>query len=358
MRELNQRSNLIHYKSLFGLLIGITLLSACIGKKEKPEAPDPESVEILPEVVFSVVDNKPLQFYIESRGVVEPLERIQIIPRVSGFVEESNIKEGKKVSKGDILLQFNQEEWKSREEEAHNQYLEKKGVYDVEMRIRGAGAVDTSGYRITSGLADAELAWKRTQLELSYTTIKAPFSGYISTKEIITPGAYIGAGKELGILINMSKVRIRFDVLESEISSLKPGMGVELEDPSGEQYSGTIVAISPEIDIESKTGQAIVEVNNPDNRLKTGMTVDGRVHIRSVEGKVRIPRAALLERDGRKLVFRLNGDEVEWIYVTPEAMNTEWVIINHEEINPGDTLAVDKHFTITHQQRVLPLVTN
>ena len=358
MRELKKQSYSSQYKSLFGLLIGIILLSACIGKKEKPEAPDPESVEILPEVVFSVIDDNPLQFYIESRGVVEPLERIQIIPRVSGFVEESNIKEGKRVNKGDILLRFNKEEWESREKEAHNQYLKTKREYDVEMRVRGGNSPDTSGYRITSGLADAELAWKRTQLELSYTTIKAPFSGYISTKEIVTPGAYIGAGKELGTLVNTSKVRIRFDVLESEISSLKPGMGVELEDPSGEKHSGTIVAISPEIDIESKTGQAVVEVDNPNNLLKTGMTVDGRVHIRSVEGKVRIPRSALLERDGRTLVFKLNGDEVEWIYVTPDAMNTEWVIINHEEINPGDTLAVDKHFTITHQQRILPLVTD
>jgi hypothetical protein len=39
-------------------------------------------------------------------------------------------------------------------------------------------------------------------------------------------------------------------------------------------------------------------------------------------------------------------------------MNTEWVLIDHEEIYPGDTLAVDKHFSISHQQKVIPLMAN
>ncbi|HCI71671.1 MAG TPA: efflux RND transporter periplasmic adaptor subunit, partial [Balneola sp.] len=60
----------------------------------------------------------------------------------------------------------------------------------------------------------------------------------------------------------------------------------------------------------------------------------------------------------RTLVFKLNNGEVEWIYVTPVEMNTEWVLIDHEEINPGDTLAVDKHFSISHQQKVIPLMAN
>ena len=78
--------------------------------------------------------------------------------------------------------------------------------------------------------------------------MKAPFSGIISTKEVLTNGAYISAGKELGSLINIDKVRIRFDVLESEISSLNVGVPIELKDPSGEIHTGEVVAISPEID--------------------------------------------------------------------------------------------------------------
>jgi len=349
------------FRASFLIIILGGLLISCKGKKEKVETPDLDSIEILPEVVFTVVDDEPLRYYIESRGVVEPDKKILITPRIGGFVETHNVTDGKWLEKGDIILQFDKEEWEFRKNDAYNKYLKAKNEYETELRLRGELNQDTtqnSLMKINTGLSEAELNYDRAKLDLSYTTIKAPFSGYISTKEVVTDGAYVGAGKELGSFVNTNTVKIRFDVLEKEIVDLKPGMQVELEGPAQEKYTGKITAISPEIDQESKTGQAIVEVDNPDGSLKTGMTIEGRIFVRSATSKVRMPRESLLARDGRTLVFKLNKGEVEWIYVTPEEMNTEWVLIDHEEINPGDTLAVDKHFSISHQQKVIPLMDN
>ena len=342
------------------VLIGMCT-TACLSDKNKDDRPELESIEILPEVVFSVVDDRPLDFFIESRGIVEPIQKMQLTPRISGFIDHQIIEDGSKIKKGAVLIQFNEQEWELQKKEAYNKYLKAKTDFDVEMKLRGEQAAQNGegeGYRITTGLADAELAYERAKLNLSYTTLKAPFSGIISTKEVLTNGAYISAGKELGSLINIDKVRIRFDVLESEISSLNVGVPIELIDPSGEIHTGEVVAISPEIDNKTKTGQIIAEVDNAANTLKPGMTVEGRVLVRSVSSKIRMPREALLERDGRTLVFKLNNSEAEWIYVTPVDMTTEWVLVDHPTINPGDTLAVDKHFSISHQQKVSPLIYN
>ncbi len=333
-------------------------MMSCIGNQSDTEREKPEGVEIYPEVVFQIVDDEPLRFYIESRGVVEPIQKITLIPRISGFVEEHNLEEGKRLEQGDLIIQFDASEWELNLEEAKLRYDKAQSDYDIQKRLSGDLNIQDGLVRINSGLAEAETAYERAKLNLSYTTMTAPFAGTISTRKVLTTGAYISAGTELGSLVNTRTVRIRFDVLESEISSLEEGMEVDLEDPAGNELKGRIVAVSPEIDRETKTGQVIVEVDNRDGILKTGMTVEGRVYVRSVTGKVRMPREALLERDGRTLVFRLQGNEVEWIYVTPEAMNNEWVIINHEDIAPGDTLAVDKHFSISHQQQVIPLMAN
>lgn len=348
------------YKILLCTFALCILLSACKTKEETPETPDLESIEIRPEVVFSVVHDEPLRFFINSRGVVEPIDKIQIIPRLSGFIKEHSIIAGKRVEEGEVILKLNDEEWVNEEKRAYNQYLQAKNEYEIETRLRKQGSngeyKSDELVRIFTGFAEAELAYERAKLNVSYTTIKAPFSGYISTKEVITKGAYVSAGMELGALINDKKVRVRFDVLESEIDALDTGMQVEVTDPSLNSYTGEIIAIAPQVDPETKTGQVIVEVDNPDGTLKSGMTVEGRVFVRSVSSKVKMPREALLERDGRTLVFKLNKDEVEWIYVTPVAMNTEWVLIDHPEIEPGDTLAVDQHFSISHQQKVIPLI--
>jgi len=346
--------------SVLAVTMGAVLIS-CKGKEAEIDKPDLESIEILPEVVFTVVDSEPLRYYIESRGVVEPDKRILITPRIGGFVESHNVIVGKSLNKGDIILKFDKEEWEFRKNDAYNKYLKAKNEYETELRLRGELNQDktqNSLMKINTGLAEAELNYERAKLDLSYTTINAPFSGYISTKEVISDGAFVGAGSELGSFVNTNKVKIRFDVLEKEIVELKEGMEVELTGPANESYNGVIVAISPEIDQESRTGQAIVEVDNPDASLKMGMTVEGRIFVRSSTSKVRMPRESLLARDGRTLVFKLNNNEVEWIYVTPQEMNTEWVLIDHEDINAGDTLAVDKHFSISHQQKVIPLMAN
>ncbi len=349
---------------LYCLLITATLFTACKSERETPDTPDMDSVEIRPEVVFDVVDGQPLRFFIESRGVVEPLKRTKITARISGYVESHKIEEGARVEKGEVLLQFVDDEWAHELEQAQNDYAKARNQYEIDKRLREgySGTSNEEMIRINSGLADAEVALERAKLNFSYTTIKAPFSGVISLREVvenrsfISEGSYITAGQQLGTLVDASKVRIRFDILESEIDNLETGMSVTLTGPGGNEFEGTIVAISPEVDSATKTGQVLVEVDNTKGELKTGMTVEGRVFVRSEESKVRMPREALMERDGRTLVFKLKGDEVMWIYVTPEAMNTDYVLINHSEINPGDTLAVDQHFSISHQQKVVPLM--
>lgn len=357
---------------LIGVLLGT--LPACQEEQQRPELDDDESVEIRPEVIFGIADGKPLYHYIESQGIVEANRSITLKTKVSGFVERSGIIEGRSVSSGDTLLKFEDEEWAVALQEARNEYEKTLSEYKLEMGMQGSVRSltgtngDTAGIasnsdrneqlvRINTGLAQAELNLRKARLNLSYSVLTAPFSGILHNEDRIATGAYVSAGSEIGRLIDDRTVRVRFDVLESEINRINTGMEVTLAGPGGEELSGEVAAVAPMVDSDSKTGQIVVEIDNRSRILKPGMTVEGRIRTGAVEGRARIPRAAILERDGgRTLVFKLHGDndEVEWIYVEPVAQNTEWAIVNHESINPGDTLAVDKHFALSHLQIVTP----
>lgn len=356
LNNINYFGKLRVFMSVFSICL---VFMACTSEEEEKPKPDTSDIEIRPDVIFATSDDLPLYRYLESQGSVEPARDLTIQPRISGFIQTHRIFEGRRVNRGDTLLTFISDEWRLRLVEAKNTFDETQQKLNIERQLRSRDArggvlseAEERNLEQQFGFQQAKLAVERAELEYSYTSVIAPFSGEIHTKLNLSTGAYINAGTQLGQLLDHSTVRIRLDVLESELNGLKAGMDVEVSTPTGYNTTGKVSTISPLIDRDRKTGQIIVEVNNSDRMLKTGMTVNGRILIESHQGKLRAPRSVLLERDGRQLVFKLNGEMVEWVYVEPQIITPEYVILNEESLEPGDLLAVDRHFALSHQQKV------
>ena len=350
------------------LLLGLFAV-ACTSEESSTDRPERDgSVEIRPDVVFVKTDAEPLYRYLESSGVVEPVRDLTIQPRISGFVEWHQIADGRRVQEGDTLLRIIPDEWQLRYLEAENAYLRASQEYRIERELRErdgrtnrqsngteSGEFTERDARILqqqTGYLQAKIAFDRAKLDLTYTSVVAPFSGVIHTNLNLSDGAYINAGHDLGKLLDHRTVRVRLDVLESELARVREGMDVEITTATGFKTTGRVRTISPMINRDRKTGQIVVDVVNREGNLKTGMTVNGRILTETHSGRLRAPRSVLLERDGRQLVFKLNGEMVEWVYVEPAIITPEYIILNEEALQAGDTLAYDRHFALSHQQRI------
>src|SRR5690625_2540510 len=74
--------------------------------------------------------------YIESQGVAEPIREVIVRPRISGFITESSLEDGKRVEAGETMLMFSKEEWRYLLQQAEYEYESALSAYTIESRQR------------------------------------------------------------------------------------------------------------------------------------------------------------------------------------------------------------------------------
>ncbi|MBN2135310.1 MAG: efflux RND transporter periplasmic adaptor subunit [Acidobacteria bacterium] len=210
-----------------------------------------------------------------------------------------------------------------------------------------------------TGLTDAELAVKSAELTLKKTVSRAPFSGIITDLNLVL-GKSVSSADEVMTLVDYSTIRITAEVMESEIPALEKGRNVKIDFIAipGKIYNGTINHISPIIDEEKKTGKVEILIDNPDLLIKPGMNARVRLDSLIFENRLLVPRAAVLERDGRKLVFIVKDGRAKWEYIHSGLENEEYVEIIPDStvgifgVHENDIVITDGHQSLSHDTEV------
>jgi len=345
--------------SVFFAICGFLLLSACETSSDENRPEFDETIEVRPEIVFGTADTGFVETFITAQGEVEAGRIFTIQPRISGFLEQSNLEAGLPLKKGDMFFELDDREWEMALQEAEIILQKAKSAYAIERKIRDGLPTDTLSLLREYGVQEAKIQLERAKLNLSYTKMTAPFNGVLSVERQWSPGQYLSGGTELGKLIDPSDIRIRFNVLDEQLAQIEVGQRVEIVSRGEKRLMGKVISILPEINQTTKTGQIMALLDVEDSGLLPGDLVTARIYVDSFSGKARLPRVAMLERNERTMVFKLNSstDEVEWVYVNPVEVTDDWILVNNEDIAPGDTFAVDMHFTLSHLQKVTPKMT-
>jgi Cu(I)/Ag(I) efflux system membrane fusion protein len=115
--------------------------------------------------------------------------------------------------------------------------------------------------------------------------LRAPTSGVVVEKHV-KEGDYVKTGEPLFRIVDLSVLWLNLEAYESDLPWLRYGQTVDfgVEAYPGEQFTGQIAFIEPELNRKTRTIPVRVNVPNPDSRLKPGMFARGEVKVRIAEG--------------------------------------------------------------------------
>ena len=372
-----------------------------MGTVEEDERPEVEEA-VVGGAQIEVVEVERIDFPLraEATGRLAPWRQSAVSAESGGRIVSRPVEEGRRVAAGGLLFQLDDRDARIEMEEAQSDLLQARAEYAVAMRQGDVGLVlpDTtflaerrSAYEeaqaahargeindrqlrdarrqfeaaqiltgedrsavqaAVSGLAAAEQRLERAELALERTRITAPFGGRVADLEA-EEGQRVGQGEQVATLMDDSRMKVRVDVLESDLVRMEEGGSVRARLPALDDriVEGTIHSINPSIDRGTGTGRVTVEIPNPDGRLVSGMFAYVELETERLADRIVVPADAVLVRQGRDLVFRIEDGRAQWEYVTVGARSGDYVEIT-DVLQPGDQIAVAGHFALAHDARV------
>jgi HlyD family secretion protein len=176
-----------------------------------------------------------------------------------------------------------------------------KGQYDASKATYDANAANLSSAQAGIGAQQAQLTQMTTNL--GYTKIYSPVDGTVVTRSI-DPGATVVASFQAPVLFviaqDLRKMRVMADVDEADVGRLAEKMQADavVDAFPGESFHGTVeqVRFSPNTVQGVVTYSAVVQVENPEEKLRPGMTATVTIRTKEVKAGLRIPNSALRYR--------------------------------------------------------------
>lgn len=304
---------------------------------------------------------------VTATGQAAALRQVVLAAQVAGRVARLPVRESERLGAGALVAGLDADEYRLALEQAQAERTRGEAsfrettLFDDRIDDPALRAERARIARAKSGLAQGEIAVRKAQLDLDRTTISAPFDGAVANLRVVV-GQHVTPGTELATLVALDPIKVEVQVLESEVGFLAAGRRAQVTFAAfpGQTFTGTISTINPVVDQTTRTARVTVLVPNPASRILPGMYARVSLEAQRFPDRVIVPRAAVLERDRRTMLFVYDGNqgggEAKWRYVTLGLGNATQVEIvedpDTQGVKPGETVLTDGHFTLTDGARV------
>ncbi|RLA07611.1 MAG: hypothetical protein DRQ59_14330 [Gammaproteobacteria bacterium] len=242
--------------------------------------------------------------YYKATATLEAEKQAEVLARVTGVVTSLAAEEGDFVAAGAPLLTIGNDEYRLRLQQAAARTANLQSRFD---RLQAMKAEELSTEEefeaARSDLASAEADEGLARLNLSYTTVRAPFAGRI-TARLVDLGQTVSANTALFVMADFDPLLARVHVPSREFRKLRQDQLVDLVlDSSGARMQGRITLISPIIDPNSGTIKITVEVSAYPDDTRPGDFAEVQIVTERRDDVVLVQRSAVITDKGETVVY-------------------------------------------------------
>ncbi len=374
------------YPLLLTLLLGLLITSAfprsALGGPPGPGDGPPPLVTV---VAVTEQDVNPPAEYV---GHMEAVQTVDLRARIEGFLEQVKFKEGSDVRAGDLLYVIEQAPHQAKVDAdtasvtqatatftKARQYLERVRT----VRSGGVSAADIDDavaeeLRAKGELEEAKANLERSQLDLGYTTVRAPITGRIGQTAFTKGNLVNPASGPLARIVQINPIRVVYSISENDLVAIKmaikdagggkkhPMLAPRIKLPEGQilKTSGQIDFVDNTVDPNTGTIAVWALFDNPDGPLLPGQYVTVLVARSQPKLMTVVPQSAILEDHDGRYVLLVNDQnqvvmrrvktgpvvDVNWAVESGLAVNERVIVQGIQKVRPGQTVK-----TITEDQQ-------
>jgi RND family efflux transporter MFP subunit len=317
-----------NHKKITTIMIVAAVFFIVIVWRDKGSKNDNQDITL--KVVTQTIGTAKIDETIPVTGSFEPLISVEIVPEVSGQLQQLQLANGTPVDvgvavkEGEVIAVINHDIYLAQLAECQAA-LEagKVALADAEREKKRMVALHEGGSATeqnkdkaitTADLAAAQLKQAQAALDMAKVnvdkaTIEAPVTGVVS-KKYVDEGNMAGPSTPLVRIVQIDTLKVLGGVSERYLPKLVPGktiVQIKTDAYPEDEFEGTVYRVGVAVDAVTRTGEVEIRVPNTDGKLKPGMFARMTIATSQRENAVVVPDSSLIRTGEETYVFVVNN---------------------------------------------------
>lgn len=354
------------------IALGIAVLIGggywAVNKGKTPAAATSKGNAQVPVIVAKAQSGE-MPVFLNVVGRAEAYEGVTVKSRVDGQVLSVNYTEGQFVKQGDLLIRLDPADFNARVAQAEavttkDEVLLAKAQADLERSqgLKARGFVsDEKVNEIRTNLSSAAATLKADQaalelarLQLSYTAIRAPFSGIVGAR-LVFPGSTVKINDTALVVVNrVDPLYITYSVPERHLQGLRRAvsqgpLAVQIALPGSKEtgYQGKVKFIDNAVDATTGTIQMKALLDNKDAQLTPGQFVNVSMVLDKLNDAVLVPDEAVQQGADGNFLYAVKADNTVEIRKIKIVASYRGMTAVDQGVSAGDTVVTDGQLRLT-----------